>query len=148
MPVPGVILLRGALGSGKTTLTRGIAVGLGLKDASLVSSPSFALVNIYQGRCRIYHVDLYRLSGARDLYSIGLDDFIGSEGITVVEWGEKLAFPIEPAAVVELEDAGGDTRTIRISCPTASRRRSADLGRSMMADQASSSSGKPHSRRQ
>jgi tRNA threonylcarbamoyl adenosine modification protein YjeE len=64
LQIPGVVLLRGTLGMGKTTLARGIAEGLGLADTSRVCSPSFTLVNIYQGRCPIYHVDLYRLSGA------------------------------------------------------------------------------------
>jgi len=58
IPVPGVVLLRGDLGAGKTTLTRGIACGLGLEDPSLVRSPSFTLVHTYQGDCPIYHVDL------------------------------------------------------------------------------------------
>ena len=53
---------------------------MGLDDPSLVNSPSFTLVNIYHGICPIYHVDLYRLEGERDLYSIGLDDFLGKEG--------------------------------------------------------------------
>ncbi|MDR0842014.1 MAG: tRNA (adenosine(37)-N6)-threonylcarbamoyltransferase complex ATPase subunit type 1 TsaE, partial [Acidobacteriota bacterium] len=67
LPVPGVVLLRGTLGMGKTTLTRGIAEGLGVEDTSCVCSPSFTLVNVYQGRCPIYHLDLYRLGGVRDL---------------------------------------------------------------------------------
>jgi tRNA threonylcarbamoyladenosine biosynthesis protein TsaE len=114
IPIPGVIMLQGALGTGKTTLARGIAQGLGLDDHSLVSSPSFALVNIYNGRCRIYHVDLYRLSGNRDLYSTGIDDFLGVDGITIVEWGDRLLFPVEAALKVELTDGGDDSRILRI----------------------------------
>ena len=116
IPIPGVVLLRGALGTGKTTLTRGIAAGLGVEDAYVVSSPSFTLVNIYRGRCTIYHVDLYRLSGDRDLYSAGLDDFLGKEGATIVEWGERLTFPVKAAVTVEIEDAGNDKRILRILC--------------------------------
>jgi tRNA threonylcarbamoyladenosine biosynthesis protein TsaE len=115
LPIPGVVLLRGNLGSGKTTLTRGIAQGLGLSDPSLVNSPSFTLVNIYQGICPIYHVDLYRLDGARDLYSIGLDDFLGKTGVTIVEWSEKLIFHFEGAVEIKLEDAGDDHRLLTIS---------------------------------
>src|SRR5262249_50275054 len=63
--IPGVVLLRGALGTGKTTLARGIACGLGLEDPTSVSSPSFTLVNTYQGRCPIYHVDLFRVRTER-----------------------------------------------------------------------------------
>jgi tRNA threonylcarbamoyladenosine biosynthesis protein TsaE len=117
LPVPGIVLLRGALGTGKTTLTRGIAQGLGLDDPSLVNSPSFTLINIYRGNCPIYHVDLYRLRGERDLYSIGLDDFFGLEGVTVVEWSERLAFVPAPATEVEIEDAGGDVRVLHIFSP-------------------------------
>lgn len=115
LPVPSVVLLRGALGTGKTTLARGIAAGLGLEDDSQVNSPSFTLVNIYHARCPVYHVDLYRLEGERDLYSIGLDDFFGKDGVTVVEWSERLLFPGESAVEVELKDAGGNTRIIRVS---------------------------------
>jgi tRNA threonylcarbamoyladenosine biosynthesis protein TsaE len=115
LPVPSVVLLRGALGTGKTTLARGIALGLGLQDASLVNSPSYTLVNVYHGRCPVYHVDLYRLEGQRDLNSIGLDDFLGTDGVAIVEWSERLMFPIEPAIVIEIKDAGGDVRFIRIA---------------------------------
>jgi len=124
LPIPGIVLLRGDLGAGKTTLTRGIAQGLGLADTSLVNSPSFTLVNVYQGICPIYHVDLYRLEGARDLYSIGLDDFMGSEGVTIIEWSERLTDKIEDATEVEITDAGDEQRLLRIYAPAkkASRR--------------------------
>jgi tRNA threonylcarbamoyladenosine biosynthesis protein TsaE len=92
---------------------RGLAHGLGLQDPALVHSPSFTIVNIYQGRCPIYHVDLYRLTGRRDLSSIGLEDFLGQDGVTVIEWGERLRSYHDAAVVVELEDSGGDTRIIR-----------------------------------
>ena len=123
LSIPSVVLLRGALGMGKTTLARGIALGLGLEDASLVNSPSFTLVNIYHGRCPIYHVDLYRLEGERDLYSTGMDEFFGEDGVTIVEWSERLLFPAEAAVVVEFEDAGGDSRVIRLVQPVGRSRR-------------------------
>jgi tRNA threonylcarbamoyladenosine biosynthesis protein TsaE len=113
VPVPGVVLLLGALGTGKTTLTRGLANGLGLQDPTLVHSPSFTIVNIYQGRCPIYHVDLYRLRGERDLSSVGLEDFLGQDGVTIIEWGERLGSDRDADLVVELNDSGGDTRIIR-----------------------------------
>jgi len=122
LPVPGVVLLRGALGTGKTTLARGIAQGLGMNDPSLVNSPSFTLVNIYRGICPIYHVDLYRLKGERDLYSIGLDDFLGNEGVTVVEWSEQLSFTLAHALEVEIEDAGDDRRILHIIAPAKTRK--------------------------
>ncbi|MBN2320169.1 MAG: tRNA (adenosine(37)-N6)-threonylcarbamoyltransferase complex ATPase subunit type 1 TsaE [Acidobacteria bacterium] len=121
VPVPGVVLLRGELGTGKTTLTRGIARGLGLIDPTLVNSPSFTLVNIYQGNCAIYHVDLYRLQSERDLYSIGLDDFLGKEGVTVVEWSEKLPYSLGQAMEVGIVDGGGDRRALHIRYPPSGR---------------------------
>jgi tRNA threonylcarbamoyladenosine biosynthesis protein TsaE len=118
--VPGVVLLHGLLGSGKTTLTRGIAAGLGLKDLSDVNSPSYTLINIYHASCPIYHVDLYRLSGSRDLLSIGMDEFLGEDGITIIEWSERLEEKPEDPVEVEMQDAGGDARIIRITSPTGS----------------------------
>jgi len=120
LDVPGVLLLRGPLGTGKTTLARGIAEGLGIADPSLVSSPSFALVNIYQGRCPIYHVDLYRVSGGRELRSIGIEDFLGKDGVTIIEWSERMTSRFESAIEVEIEDAGGDARWLRICYPAVS----------------------------
>ena len=117
LSIPGVVLLRGDLGTGKTTLTRGIAQGLGLEDSTLVNSPSFTLVNIYHGVCPIYHVDLYRLQGEKDLYSIGIDDFIGQEGVTVVEWSERLSIDPDQAVEIQIEDAGDDMRMLHIQMP-------------------------------
>jgi tRNA threonylcarbamoyladenosine biosynthesis protein TsaE len=114
LPVPGVVLLRGSLGTGKTTLARGIACGLGLDDPTAVSSPSFTLVNTYQGRCPIYHVDLFRVQGERDLETVGISEFLGERGITIVEWGERITFPLRNDVVIQIEDAGGDTRHLRI----------------------------------
>jgi tRNA threonylcarbamoyladenosine biosynthesis protein TsaE len=122
LSVPGVVLLRGDLGAGKTTLTRGIAQGLGIEDSSLVNSPSFTLVNIYHGVCPIYHVDLYRLQGERDLYSIGIDDFLGKEGITIVEWSERLSVELDQAVEIEIEDAGDDSRMLHIQTPAKKRK--------------------------
>ena len=117
LTIPGVVLLRGALGAGKTTLTRGIALGLGLDDPGVVNSPSFTIVNIYHGSCPIYHVDLYRLEGKRDLYSVGIDEFMGTEGVTIVEWSEKLSSRIDAAIEITLEDAGEDQRMLCIISP-------------------------------
>jgi tRNA threonylcarbamoyladenosine biosynthesis protein TsaE len=111
---PAVVLLCGSLGSGKTTLARGMAEGLGVSDAATVHSPSYTLVNNYRGRVPVYHVDLYRLEGNRDLHSVGLEDFLGEDGVSIVEWGERLVSRAEAALVVEIEDAGGEERILRI----------------------------------
>ena len=136
-----MVLLRGSLGVGKTTLTRGIAEGLGFLDPAGVSSPSFTLVNVYPGRVPIYHVDLYRLTGRRDLRSVGLDDFIGRDGVTVVEWSERLPFSVEPAVIVELEDAGGDRRRIRVRRGVALRKGARGQARGVSRSGRQSSTG-------
>ena len=112
--VPGaVILLSGDLGAGKTAFVRGLAEGLQL-DPDDVTSPTFTLVHEYRGgRLPLIHVDLYRLDRA-DLDEIGLDQDLAANGITAVEWSERLARPIPGATVVTIEDAGGDSRRIEI----------------------------------
>ncbi|MCX5913337.1 MAG: tRNA (adenosine(37)-N6)-threonylcarbamoyltransferase complex ATPase subunit type 1 TsaE [Deltaproteobacteria bacterium] len=88
---PGdVVALIGDLGAGKTTLAKGIATGAGVEDESEVTSPSFVLVNEYQGRFPIYHADLYRLQEAREVEDLGWEEFIFGEGISLLEWAEKI----------------------------------------------------------
>jgi tRNA threonylcarbamoyladenosine biosynthesis protein TsaE len=123
LSVPSVILLQGNLGAGKTTLTRGIVQGLGVDDSGVVNSPSYTLVNIYHGMCPIYHVDLYRLEGERDLYSIGLDDFLGNDGVTIIEWSERLSTEIDDAIVIKIDDAGDEKRQLRIFSSKLSRKK-------------------------
>ena len=86
---PGdVLLLRGALGAGKSELTRGIARGLGITEP--VTSPSFTILNVYEsGRVPLYHFDWYRLESPEELYELGLQEYLGGDGIAVVEWPEK-----------------------------------------------------------
>jgi tRNA threonylcarbamoyladenosine biosynthesis protein TsaE len=107
-----VVLLIGELGAGKTVFAKGIAAGLGLKDIRQVCSPSFTLLNIYLANVPIYHLDLYRLSGEAEIRDLGFEDYIG-EGVVLVEWGEKIKFPLE-AIRVNIEVGSGDTRTIQI----------------------------------
>jgi tRNA threonylcarbamoyladenosine biosynthesis protein TsaE len=86
---PGDVLwLHGELGAGKTEFTKGMADGLACREP--VSSPSFALIHEYlSGRLPLYHIDLYRLDGPAVL-DLGLEDYLESEGVTVIEWGERL----------------------------------------------------------
>lgn len=89
---PGdVVLLEGDFGSGKTTFTQGIAKGLGL-DSRYVNSPTFTLINEYKGgRIHLSHIDLYRLHGATDIATLGLDDYLEGQGATVIEWPAEAA---------------------------------------------------------
>ena len=82
-----IVLLMGRLGAGKTTLTQGIAAGLGV-DA-YTKSPSFVLVNEYDGRLPLFHMDLYRIDDAREAWDLGLDDYLSRGGVLAVEWADR-----------------------------------------------------------
>lgn len=87
---PARLWLFGDLGSGKTCFVRGLAAGLGVPADEPVTSPTYALMHHYRGRCDLYHFDLYRLSGQSELDEIGFDEFAESAGVTVVEWSERI----------------------------------------------------------
>ena len=82
--------LSGELGTGKTCLVQGIARGLGIPEEYRITSPTFTIINEYPGRLILYHLDVYRLSGVRDLDEIGYDDCFNDKGVVVVEWAEKI----------------------------------------------------------
>jgi tRNA threonylcarbamoyladenosine biosynthesis protein TsaE len=87
---PLLVLLRGDLGAGKTTLVKGIAEGFGAARAEDVTSPTFTLVHEYRGpHTTLYHVDLYRVDSERELETLGLDDLLAPDCIVLIEWGEK-----------------------------------------------------------
>ena len=85
-----VIALAGDLGSGKTAFVQGLAVGLAVPADYVVTSPSYTLINEYPGRCRLYHVDLYRLENKVDFEEIGLYEVLHGQGVCAIEWVEKL----------------------------------------------------------
>ena len=88
---PGdIILLFGDLGAGKTTLTQGLCIGLGLNKKAYVSSPTFTLMNQYEGIHAINHIDLYRLDTFSQIEALGIEENIFSEDISIIEWSEKL----------------------------------------------------------
>lgn len=84
-----VVGLAGELGSGKTWFTKGIALGLGIPAGTVVTSPSFALVNDYEGFVTLYHMDIYRLESEREFISAGLEEYLYTDGVTVVEWADR-----------------------------------------------------------
>jgi len=86
-----VVLLKGELGTGKTVFAKGLAAGLGLKDFHQVCSPSYTLINIYQAKYPIFHIDLYRLGKETEIMDLGWEDYLG-QGVIIVEWAEKLRF--------------------------------------------------------
>lgn len=121
---PVLILLSGELGAGKTTLTKGIVTGLGAAREEDVTSPTFTLVHKYQGSSRVYHVDLYRISGFHDLETLGLEDIFSEQAVVIVEWPDRLTLRTDwPTLRIELEHVSDDERRICISRPTISTTR-------------------------
>ncbi|MDD2388838.1 MAG: tRNA (adenosine(37)-N6)-threonylcarbamoyltransferase complex ATPase subunit type 1 TsaE [Desulfobacterales bacterium] len=111
-----VIALTGDLGSGKTTFVQGLARGLAVADDYYITSPTFTLINEYPGRCPLFHIDLYRLSGPDDFESIGLYDILDSDGVVAIEWAEKLCGDVPSDYVsIDLTILEDDSRQIRIT---------------------------------
>jgi tRNA threonylcarbamoyladenosine biosynthesis protein TsaE len=93
-----IVFLFGELGAGKTTLTQGIAQGLGVAKDEYVRSPTFTLVNQYKGKTPVFHIDLYRIGSSRELEDLGLEEVFAGKGVSIVEWAEKL-FASEDASI-------------------------------------------------
>ena len=111
-----IISLSGDLGTGKTALTNGIAKSLGID--SYIASPTFTLVNEYEGRLPLYHFDVYRIYDPDEMFDIGFEEYINSEGITIIEWGEQIR-EILPEEIINVNikknlDKGIDVREISI----------------------------------
>jgi tRNA threonylcarbamoyladenosine biosynthesis protein TsaE len=85
-----VVALSGDLGAGKTCCVQGIARGLGLSDEFTVTSPTYTLIHEYQGRTAIYHVDVYRLTRAEELYDLGYEEYVYGAGVTLIEWADRI----------------------------------------------------------
>ena len=113
---PKVVLLRGDLGAGKTTLIKGIAAAFGAASEEDVTSPTFTLVHEYRGpHANLYHIDLYRVDTPRELETLGLDDLIGENSILLIEWGEKFArFMRDRDVEIRLERVGENERKIHV----------------------------------
>ena len=113
---PKLVLLRGELGAGKTTLVKGIAAALEAAAEEDVTSPTFTLVHEYRGpRVVIYHIDLYRVDTARELETLGLDDLRSDNSILLIEWGEKFPrFQTEGDLEIGLERMNQSERRIQL----------------------------------
>ena len=113
IPAGTVIAYRGDLGAGKTAFTRGLARGLGYKEA--VTSPTYTIVNEYLGgRLPLFHFDMYRLASAEDLWDIGWEDYLDRGGVCAVEWSENVEEAMEDAMSVTIERLGEADRRISI----------------------------------
>ena len=113
---PVMVMLRGELGSGKTTLIKGIISGLGAAPEEDVTSPTFTLIHVFHNHCTVYHVDLYRVETPQDLESLGLEDALAEPAVVIIEWSERFSFRTDwPRVEIRLEHAGGDSRHIAIT---------------------------------
>lgn len=122
---PGcIVLLRGDLGAGKTTLVKGIAEGFKAAPADEVTSPTFTLIHEYRGpSVTLYHIDLYRIDTPRELDTLALDDLMDANSILLIEWGEKFErFARERDLEIAIESQGGDSRRICLSQSSPARR--------------------------
>ncbi len=112
---PALVLLTGDLGTGKTTLTKGIVAGLGAAQEDDVTSPTFTLVHVYGKTAKVFHADLYRIENFHDFETLGMEDMFLTPAVAILEWSER--FPLEapwPQIRVKLEHLGGDTRRITV----------------------------------
>lgn len=115
LPQSCLLVLEGELGSGKTTLVKGIVSGLGVARQEEVTSPSFTLVHEYGTERKVYHADLYRVEGAREQATLGLEDLLEQEAMVIVEWGEKLMDQDVSARVrIHMELLEGEDRRVTI----------------------------------
>ncbi|MFP5210673.1 MAG: tRNA (adenosine(37)-N6)-threonylcarbamoyltransferase complex ATPase subunit type 1 TsaE [Acidobacteriota bacterium] len=118
---PQLLVLRGELGTGKTTLVKGIAQALDAAEPDEVTSPTFTLVHEYDGtldgrQVKLYHLDVYRLESERQLETLGLDELLTPEALVVVEWGEKFkSIRKKATGEIAIASAGGDARKITVT---------------------------------
>jgi tRNA threonylcarbamoyladenosine biosynthesis protein TsaE len=113
---PVLVLMSGDLGSGKTTLSKGIISGLGAAREEDVTSPTFTLVHLFHNSSKVYHVDLYRIEKFVDLESLGLEDALSEPAVVLIEWPDRFSLRTDwPRVTVQLEHLEGDSRRITIS---------------------------------
>lgn len=118
---PQLLLLQGDLGTGKTTLVKGIAQALDAADPDEVTSPTFTLIHEYEGArdgqpIKLFHLDVYRLEGERQLETLGLDELLTQDALVLVEWGEKFPSLVKRATgSIAITSEGGDARKIAVT---------------------------------
>lgn len=111
-----VVALKGELGAGKTTLIKAICKGAGIPDDVIVCSPSYTLINEYEGEIPVYHFDLYRLEGAKDIHELGYDEYLEGDGLSLIEWAD-IAPEILPSEhlAIKIEITGQNEREITLT---------------------------------
>jgi tRNA threonylcarbamoyladenosine biosynthesis protein TsaE len=118
---PQLLILRGDLGTGKTTLVKGIAQALDAAEADEVTSPTFTLIHEYDGArdgrpVKLFHLDVYRLEGERQLETLGIDELLTPDALVLVEWGEKFkSIQKKSTGEIVIVSTGGDARKITVT---------------------------------
>jgi tRNA threonylcarbamoyladenosine biosynthesis protein TsaE len=116
LKAPVLVFLTGDLGTGKTTLTKGIVSALGVATEDEVTSPTYTLVHVYGGKlAKVFHADLYRIESFHDFETLGMEDMFATPAVAILEWSER--FPLEspwPQIRLRLEHLGGDSRRISV----------------------------------
>lgn len=108
-----VIAMQGTLAAGKTTITKGIAKALGISDT--ITSPTFCLISEYYGKMPLYHMDVYRLEGGEDFVNLGTDDMIYGDGVSIIEWSEKIMNELPKRTIIlRITPHDDGSRTIEI----------------------------------
>ena len=103
-----IIAMQGTLAAGKTTITKGIAASLGVKDE--ITSPTFCLISEYEGKMPLYHMDVYRLEGGEDFINLGVEDLMYGNGVTLIEWSEKVMDELPKKTIIlKIEPIEGTT---------------------------------------
>jgi tRNA threonylcarbamoyladenosine biosynthesis protein TsaE len=116
-----IILLIGELGTGKTIFVRGLALGVGVKSIDEITSPTFTIIHQHDGKFTLYHVDLFRITCAEELYNLGLEEIMSGSNIIAIEWAEKLgALTPKRCIKVFFQHLGGNKRSLLISIPSDS----------------------------
>lgn len=118
---PKLVVLRGDLGAGKTTLVKGIAEAFDAASSDDVTSPTFTLVHEYRGpKANLFHIDLYRIDTPRELETLGLDDLVAEDSVLLVEWGDKFArFERRRDVEIVLERISENERRVRVTAAPA-----------------------------
>ncbi len=114
-PAGLIVLLNGPLGAGKTCFAQGVAYGLGVDEQVPVTSPTYALMNIHQGRLPLYHFDLYRLGRVDDLEDLGYDEYAEGQGLTLVEWADRMEKSLESSLIVTISGRGENERRLELT---------------------------------
>ena len=110
-----IVALAGELGTGKTRLIKGLAAGIGVERAHHIASPSFTLIQEYQGRIPFYHIDLYRLTTKEDAEDLGIEEYLAREGITAIEWADRIPSLLPKELLwITLHYRNTHTRSVRL----------------------------------